>query len=102
MLTREKKHETELELKCPLHTHVHHALQSNLFSDFPICVLRWITNVLSLCPEVHPFICHIFDSPGGLGASADSRVLQWDQLEASQILSNTAALQWVRGGKLKH
>lgn len=102
MLTREKKHKMELELTCPLHTRVHRALQSNLFSDFPICTLRWITNALSLCPEVHPFIYHIFDSPGGLGASADSRVLQWEQLDAPQTLSNTAALQWVKGRKPKH
>ena len=101
MLTGEKKHKMELELICPLHAHLHSSLQSNLFGGFRICTPGSITSASSLCPAVHPFICHELDSPGRLGASADSRILQWEQLDASQTLSNTAALQWVRGRKLK-
>lgn len=91
----------ELELACPLHTHMHHALQSDLFSDFPICTPSWMPGVLSLRPAVHPFINHMLDSPRGLGASSGCRVLRWEQLDAPQTLSNTATLKWVRGRRVK-
>lgn len=90
----------ELELACPLRTHMHHALQSDLFSDFPICTPSWMPGILSLHPAVHPFINHMFDSPQGLAASSDSRVLWWERLDGPQTLSNTATVKWVRGKRL--
>lgn len=62
-------------------------------NDFPLRTPSWITSVLSLCPTGYPFINHMLDSPGGLGASAESRVLWWETLDTPHPLRNTTALK---------
>lgn len=91
---REKKHEMEL-YRSFTHTHALccRVQRECTSSDLPICTPSWVTGVSSLRPVLHPVINHIVDSPGGLGASAGSRVLWWDSLDTAPSLHNTTALK---------
>lgn len=84
----------DLELNISFtHTHALCIVEYNVSARLVISLSALPVGLLVSYLCALPFINQMLDSPGGLGASAESRVHWWQSLDVPQPLSNTTALK---------